>query len=78
MQLSLLKNDSKIYDLITSRYLSTKKTKEEMVKFILRKCFKYLRQLSNKEEPQNQKEIYDNFMEQYFKEIQLNTQQYLE
>lgn len=75
MKFLLMKNEGKIYDTITSKYLTTKKTKEEMIKFILRKCFKYLRSITLKEEPTNQKEIYDNFMEQYFKEDELKKTQ---
>ena len=37
------KNESSVFDIITQKYLQGKKTKEEMIKYIVRKSFRFMK-----------------------------------
>lgn len=62
-----MKIDDTLIDTLISRYQNQKKTKEEQIKFILRKCFKYLKQKMNLNElTMSAFEIEKVFYKEYF------------
>lgn len=58
--------DLAIFDNIVHKYQFSKKTKEEMVKYILRKCFKFLKGNIKQQEIVGQKDIELAFTRKYF------------
>ncbi|CAD8085795.1 unnamed protein product [Paramecium sonneborni] len=63
----LTKIDDSLIDTLINRYQKQKKTKEEQIKFIIRKCFKYLKQKMNLNEiTMSAYEIEKVFYKEYF------------
>ncbi|KAL4451092.1 hypothetical protein ABPG74_021414 [Tetrahymena malaccensis] len=59
-------DDLTIFDNIVHKYQFSKKTKEEMIKYILRKCFKFLKSNIKQQEIVGQKDIEVAFTLKYF------------
>ncbi|KAL4488063.1 hypothetical protein ABPG72_009401 [Tetrahymena utriculariae] len=62
----LNEKESQIYDQIVNKYQYSKKTKEEMIKFILRKCFKFLKSDMKQFDLSQQREMDKAFFDKYF------------
>jgi len=56
-----------VFDLLTSKYASTIKTKEEMVKYTLRRAFKYIKNTLKKETNASTKRVSQTICNKYFK-----------
>jgi len=59
-----------VFELLTSKYASTIKTKEEMVKYTLRRAFKYIKNTLKKETNANTKRVSQAICNKYFKTSQ--------
>jgi len=56
-----------IFEALMNKYLTSSKTKEEKVKFILRKSFKFLKEKMEKTELTTKMEIDRQFFNEFFK-----------
>ncbi|EAR88495.1 hypothetical protein TTHERM_00171820 (macronuclear) [Tetrahymena thermophila SB210] len=69
----LNEKESQIYDQIVNKYQYSKKTKEEMIKFILRKCFKFLKSDMKQFDLSQQREMDKAFFDKYFDPTDFST-----
>ncbi|KRW99045.1 hypothetical protein PPERSA_11646 [Pseudocohnilembus persalinus] len=66
----LSKEELLIFDHLVQKYLYSNKTKEEKIKFILRKCFKTLKgKLEQQDALSSSKEIEEQFYQKYFNQV---------
>ena len=59
-----------VFDLLTLKYSSTIKTKEEMVKYTLRRAFKFIKSSLKKESNSNPKGVSRKICDKYFKSLE--------